>query len=207
MSYREIDLDAMGHSDGYKLFVTAIVPRPIGWISTRSRAGVRNAAPFSWFNAICADPLMVMISIGKRRGRMKDTAENIRDTGEFVVNVATADNAERMVATSADHPPEVDEFDVAGLTPLASTRVAPDRIAESPVHIECRLERMLALGEQPIDVVIGRCLCLHVDETVIAADGGIDARKLRPLGRLGRDEYSIVQDVIRYARPPRPGAR
>jgi len=201
MSWRRFDLETLRPPESYKLFLTAVVPRPIGWISTVSRDGVRNAAPFSWFNAICADPFMVMISIGRRKGAMKDTAVNIRDTEEFVVNVATARTAEAMVRTSADYPFGVSEFEAVGLTPIPSEVVRPDRIAESPVHLECRLERMFELGTQPIDVVFGRCLRLHVAEEVLAADGRIDALKLRPIARLGRDEYSVVDEVIRYPRP------
>ena len=201
MEFKTVDLAGMDRADGYKLFITAIVPRPIGWISTISADGVPNAAPFSWFNAVCGDPLMLMAAIGKRKGQMKDTSANIRDTGEFVVNIVDEVCAEKMVQSSADYAPEVSEFDAAGLTPLPSEVVKPARIAESPVHIECLLEQIISLGNNSTDVVIGRCVRMHIAESVIAEDGLIDAAKLRPVARLGRDEYAVITNLIKYARP------
>ncbi len=201
MSYSKIDLEQMAPVEAYKLFITAIVPRPIGWISTVSPSGVPNAAPFSWFNAVCGDPLMLMAAVGKREGAMKDTSTNIRDTGEFVVNVVGEACAEKMVQSSADYPPQVSEFEAAGLTPLPSEVVKPARIAESPVHIECRLEQIIPLGHNSTDLVIGRCVCMHIAESVLADDGRVDAGKLRPVARLGRDEYAVITNLIRFPRP------
>ena len=201
MEFQTVDLAGMDRADGYKLFITAIVPRPIGWISTISADGVPNAAPFSWFNAVCGDPLMLMAAIGKRKGQMKDTSANIRDTGEFVVNVVGEACAEKMVQSSADYAPEVSEFEAAGLTPLPSEVVKPARIAESPIHIECLLEQILPLGNNATDMVIGRCVRMHIAESVLADDGCIDAAKLRPVARLGRDEYAVVTNLIKYPRP------
>ena len=130
MEFQTIDLAGMDRPDSYKLFITAIVPRPIRWISTISADGVPHPAPFSWFNAVCADPLMLMAAIGKRKGQMKDTSANIRDTGEFVVNIVGQTCAEKMVQSSADYAPEVNEFAAAGLTPLPSEVVKPARIAD-----------------------------------------------------------------------------
>ena len=201
MSYSKIDLEQMAPLEAYKLFITAIIPRPIGWISTVSKSGVPNAAPFSWFNAVCGDPLMVMAAIGKRKGEMKDTSTNIRDTGEFVVNVVSEACAEKMIQSSADYPPETSEFTAAGLTPLPSEVVKPARIAESPVHIECKLEQIIPLGNNATDLVIGRCVRMHIADSVLAPDGRIDAAKLRPLARLGRDEYAVVTKLIHFPRP------
>lgn len=201
MSYKTVDLSTLDRAAAYKLFITAIVPRPIGWISSVSAGGVHNVAPFSWFNAVCGDPLMVMAAVGKRKGAMKDTSTNIQACGEFVVNVATADSAEKMVQSSADYPPEISEFDGVPLTPLESQLVAPRRVAESPIHIECKLEQMIPLGSNSTDLVIGRCLLIHIDPAVLADDGMVDAIKLRPIARLGRDEYAVVSEVIHYPRP------
>ncbi len=201
MSYRTLDFDQLPQAEAYTLLLTAIVPRPIGWISTCTPAGARNAAPFSWFNAVCGDPLMVMAAVGRRRGQMKDTARNIRDTGEFVVNVATAETVQQMVQSSADYPAEVSEFDAVGLTPLDSVLVKPCRIAESPIHIECTLEQMLTLGNASTDLVIGRCRMIHIDERVMAADGRVDAAQLKPVARLGRDEYAVLTELFHLPRP------
>ena len=201
MDYRTINLDEMDRVEAYKLFTTAIVPRPIGWISSMSAEGVLNAAPFSWFNAVCADPPMVMASIAQRRGAFKDTLNNIRDTGEFVVNVATEANAAKLVQSSAEYPPEVSEFEAVGLTPVPSQLVKPARIGESPIQFECKSEQIITLGNSATSLVIGRCLLMHAHEEVIAEDGMIDAVRLRPLARLGRDEYAVIGDLIEYARP------
>lgn len=201
MDYQLIDLARLNRADAYKLFLTVIVPRPIGWVSTCSLAGVANVAPFSWFNAVCGDPLMVMIAVGKRHGGMKDTSANIRDTAEFVANVATEASAAQMVQSSADYPPEVSEFDAVGLTPLPSTVVRPPRVGESPIHLECKLEQIIPLGNQSTDLIIGRCEVLHVAREVLAEDGYVDVAKLRPIARLGRDEYAVVTDYIRFPRP------
>jgi len=201
MEFQTVDLAGMDRADGYKLFITAIVPRPIGWISTISADGVPNAAPFSWFNAVCGDPLMLMAAVGKRKGQMKDTSANIRDTGEFVVNIVGEACAEKMMQSSADYAPEVSEFEAAGLTPLPSEVVKPARIAESPVHIECLLEQILPLGNNSTDVVIGRCVRMHIAKSVLADDGCIDAAKLRPVARFGRDEYAVITNLIKYPQP------
>jgi flavin reductase (DIM6/NTAB) family NADH-FMN oxidoreductase RutF len=201
MQFKTLNLQQMDRADAYKIFITAIVPRPIGWISTLSKSGIANAAPFSWFNAVCADPPMVMIAAGKRRGEMKDTTANIRDTGEFVVNIATEANATQMVQSSGDYPMEISEFDKAGLSALPSKTVRPPRIAQSPIHFECRLEKIIPLGRQSTDLILGQCILMHVDESVLAADGLVDALKLRPIARLGRDEYSVVDQLVHHPRP------
>lgn len=179
----------------YRFMISSILPRPIGWISTRSADGVNNLAPFSWFNSICADPVMVMIAIGRRAGEQKDTARNIRETGEFVFNLASEPLLQRMVQTSADHPPEVSELEHVGLTPLPSVDVAPPRVAESPIHIECVLDRIIELGDVSTDLVLGRGVRFHFAEGV-CHDGICDINKLQPVGRLGGIQYAIIDHVV-----------
>lgn len=186
----------------YRFLTSAIVPRPIGWISTVSSAGVLNLAPFSWFNTICADPVMVMIAVGRRGGTMKDTAVNIRDTREFVVNVATQPTATQMVQSSADYPPEVSEFEAAGLTAVASMEVRPPRVAESPVHLECVLDRMIELGEGATDLVLGRAVRIHFAKEV-CRDGACDIHALASIGRLGGRQYAVIDRVVEMP-PPAP---
>ncbi len=202
MGYKMINPDEFHRVEMYKLLVSAVVPRPIGWISTLSRDGIPNAAPFSWFNNICTDPPMVMVSFAKRKGGvLKDTLVNIRDTGEFVANIVGEDALVKMNQCSGDYPPDVNEFVAAGLTPMKSEVVKPDRIAESPIHLECKLDRIIPLGNNSTDLVLGRCVRIHVREDIFADDGYVDARKLRPVCRLGRDEYGIIRDVISIPRP------
>jgi flavin reductase (DIM6/NTAB) family NADH-FMN oxidoreductase RutF len=155
----ELDIAAMGSTDVYKLLVGSVVPRPIAFVSTLSADGVPNLAPFSFFNVLAPDPPIVHVSVGRRAdGSHKDTAANATQTGELVINVVNEDLAERMNLASGEWPPEVNEFGVAGLTPLPSRRVRPARVAESPIQMECHLERVITLGEGPRvwDVLLAR---------------------------------------------------
>ena len=144
-------------------FKSLIVPRPIGWISSVSGDGVVNLAPFSFFNGISTNPAMVMFCPGG--AARKDTLANVEATGEFVVNLATWDLREQMSASSVSAPPEVDEFEYAGLTPTASKLVKPPRVAESPVHLECVFTKTVELlAEEPDDqnvVVFGKVVGLE----------------------------------------------
>jgi len=133
-TYRTIVPEEWDRRRRYQFLTSAILSRPVGWISTVSAAGVPNLAPLSWFNTVCADLVMVMIAIGRRKGRYKDASANIRETSEFVVNVVTESVAARMVQTGADYPPKVGEFDAVGMTPIPSVQVSPPRVAESPVR-------------------------------------------------------------------------
>jgi flavin reductase (DIM6/NTAB) family NADH-FMN oxidoreductase RutF len=175
----------------YKFLVGAIAPRPIAWVTTVDAAGLVNAAPFSWFNAVCADPPMVMLSIGARPdGSLKDTARNIRATGEFVVNAAAAGLAHAMVQSSAEYPPQVSEVRELGLRTTPSLRVAPPRLADSPVHLECRLHRLLPLGRRDTqNLVLGEVVHLAAADSVLDAEGNLDPAKVTLVGRLGGARY------------------
>lgn len=184
--------------DAYRLMISVIVPRPIAWISTTDADGVLNAAPFSYFQALSSRPPMIMIAVGQRRGgTLKDTRANIEATGEFVVNVVSEDAAAAMVKCSVDHPPEVSEFDTAGLTPAPSVKVKPPRIAESKVAMECRLDRVLEIGSS--GVCIGEVVLFHVSDDVANEDGTVDPVRLRPLGRMGGSSYAPLREVLDIA--------
>ena len=204
MSWNTHDFESISKREGYPLLLTAVVPRPIGWVSSRSEVGVANLAPFSWVNAVCAQPYLVGVSVARRRGRPKDTAANVLETGEFVVNIVGESALEAMVRTSIDHPPEVDEIRESGLTEMASETVRAPRVAESPVHLECRLEKSLVFGEDAVDWLLGRVTRLHVHESVLAEDGRVCAEALRPVCRLGRDEDAVIDEILRVPRPEAP---
>jgi flavin reductase (DIM6/NTAB) family NADH-FMN oxidoreductase RutF/uncharacterized damage-inducible protein DinB len=190
-----IDPADLKGSDAYRLMISVIVPRPIAWTSTMSADGVLNAAPFSYFQALSSRPPMIMIAVGQRRGgTLKDTRANIEATGEFVVNVVSEDSAAAMVKCSIDHPPEVSEFDTVGLTPVASVKVKPPRIAESAVAMECRLDRVLEIGSSGI--CIGEVVLFHVDDDVLNEDHTVDPLRLRPLGRMGGSSYLPLREVL-----------
>src|SRR5216684_3615125 len=147
----------------YKLLVSTVTPRPIAWVVSQDAMGLLNAAAFSFFNAFSGDPPVVAIGIGNRQpGRPKDTRANIRETGQFVVNLVSEENAEQMNITSIEFDSSVNELDQAGLTTLPSVRVRPPRIAESPVAMECELMQIVDLGESGI--VLGRVLAMHVHD-------------------------------------------
>jgi flavin reductase (DIM6/NTAB) family NADH-FMN oxidoreductase RutF len=182
----------------YQFMISVVVPRPIAFVSTMSPDGRLNLAPFSYFNPLTNEPPLLGISINRRRGERKDTLRNVEETGEFVVNVVTEAIAERMVKTSGEYADDVDEFQIAEFTPAPSQIVRPPRVGESPVNMECRLHQVIELGATFF--VIGEILLAHVDEAILT-DGRVDVAKLRPVGRLGGDGYSVVRDVLHLQRP------
>ncbi len=170
----------------YKLLVSTVTPRPIAWVVSQDANGVLNAAPFSFFNVFSGDPAVVAIGIGNRKpGQAKDSRANIRETGEFVVNLVSEANAEAMNITGIEFDSTVDELEQAGLTSLPSARVKPPRIAESPVAMECELMQIVDLGESGL--VLGRVVAMHVRDDLVldAANHYIDtpqkSRARRPL--------------------------
>jgi flavin reductase (DIM6/NTAB) family NADH-FMN oxidoreductase RutF len=187
--------------DSYKLLVGSIVPRPIGFISTLSREGVANLAPFSFFNAICAEPPTICFSVGNRVPP-KDTIRNIRASGEFVVNIVSEAIAERMNLCSGDYPAGVSEFDISGLTPEPSEVVQPPCVRESPMNMECKTIQILDLGRSSggASLVIGEIVRFHFDPS-IATGFRIDPAKLRAVGRMGGNEYTRTQDRFVMIRP------
>ncbi|MCL4766812.1 MAG: flavin reductase family protein [Hyphomicrobiaceae bacterium] len=169
-----------------------VVPRPIGWISSVSKAGVCNLAPYSFFNAMSDKPNYVVFGSGGR----KDSVRNIEETGEFVCSLATWDLRYRMNTTSAAVPGGVDEFPLAGLTAAASRIVRPPRVKESPVALECRHWRTVELPDADGNganhfVVFGRVVGIHIDDRFIK-DGLVDTAAMRPIARLGYMDYAVV---------------
>ena len=194
------------HGLPHNPFKSCVVPRPIGWISTISSDGVHNLAPYSQFQNLTFDPPYVMFAANQStRGRRKDTVVNIEQTGEFVYNMATYDLREAVNRSAAEVPPEVDEFELAGVTKAPSVRVKPCRVAESPVQFECLYHQTLRLpGNGPmgtVDVVIGRVILVHIKDDVIGPDGRLDVLRIRPLARLGYYDYTTVESVFEMVIP------
>ncbi len=191
----EFDFSKLPPKQCYKLLVGLVVPRPIALVSTLGRNGVVNAAPFSFFNLLGDDPPILIVSIeNKPGGEFKDTARNILESGEFVVNLVDEATVERMHGCSQDFPPEVSEPDQVGFTTLPSRAVRPPRIAEAPVALECRLFQHIPIGERR-HLVIGQVAWLHSHE------GIIDPETLRvrmenyfPVGRLYAERYVTTRD-------------
>ena len=165
------DFEKMSAQDCYKLVVSSVVPRPIAWVVTQDEAGIVNAAPYSFFNAFSDNPVVVGFGAGPRpAGALKDTADNIRRTGEFVVNLVPESAIHGMNATAIDFPPGVDELAEAGLGKVASSKIKPPRIAESPVALECVTFQLIPAGHHTI--VLGRVVAMHIND-----DCMLDAEK------------------------------
>jgi len=193
----------LSERDRYDLLTSLVVPRPIGWISTRSPDGTANLAPFSYFVALSSNPLLVGVSIGERKGAAKDTLANIRDTEVFCANLCSVDLLEAMNLTSGEYSPEVDEFEVAELTPVQGTTVQAPWVGEAPAAMECQLVKEVGLGSAPNTLVIGEVRCVHLDPSFPRIEGGwaVDPASLRPVGRLGRDRYLLPGEVRVLPRP------
>jgi len=198
--------DKDDHGLPFNPYKSIVVPRPIGWISTVSRDGVVNLAPYSQFNNLGYDPPYVMFSANSvpGSGRRKDSVRNAADTGEFVVNMATYELRNAVNITSQLLPPGVDEAALAGLEMIPGRMVRTPRVAESPVHLECKFHSALTLPGNSFDqvhhVVIGRVVGVHVRDDVFTPEGKLDIVKIRPLARLGYFDYTTVDSL--FTMPP-----
>jgi flavin reductase (DIM6/NTAB) family NADH-FMN oxidoreductase RutF len=204
----------LSHSELYGILLNSVAPRPIAWVSTISLSGEPNLAPFSFFNCVCVDPPLLAFAPGLRqpkakagrgegvRGEPKDTLRNIRDTGEFVVNVVTYELAEAMNLTSGEYDPSVNEFELAKVTPQASTIVRPPRVAESPVSFECKLHQILDFSPAPTSssLVIGAIVSIHISDAHLK-DGKLDRNSLDMIGRMGGIQYTRTTQRFEMVRP------
>ncbi|HZS83512.1 MAG TPA: flavin reductase family protein [Stellaceae bacterium] len=190
-----IDAKELSAADAYRLLVGIVVPRPIAWITTLDGSGRVNAAPFSCYTFVCNRPPMLAINLGRRDGTLKDTARNVRQRGDFVVNVVTEALIAPMHQSSSDFAPEISEPSLLGIELAPSRLIDPPRIAASPIALECRLDRIIELGEQANDLVIGRVVAFNINDDIYA-DGRVDMRKFRPLARLGGPHYAYLGEII-----------
>lgn len=200
----EFDFEQLAADDRYKILTSTIVPRPIAWVTSLSKNGVRNAAPFSFFNAMSKTPPIVAIGIqANADGSMKDSARNILDTREFVVNLVPRAAAEAMNLTSIDAPSDVDELALANLATTPSVKIKPERIALSPVAFECRLHTPIEVAPSQL-IVLGEIVQAHVDDAFVldAEKHYIDTPALKLVGRLhGRGWYATTGDAFQIKRP------
>ncbi len=192
------DADKNDHGLPYNPIKSLTVPRPIGWISTISKDGLGNLAPYSYFNGLSHNPPFVMFSGGCREdGSKKDSVLNAEETGEFVFNITTWDTKDKMNDTSWIENPDVNELAETGLTPVASVKVKPPRVEESPAHFECVYHQTVVLpGNSPESVhhvVFGRVVAVHIDDDYITEDGLVDTLKMKVIARLGYKDYTTVE--------------
>ncbi len=198
---RVIDLEAKSSRESYRFLISAIVPRPIAWVSTRGEGGATNLAPFSFFQGVCADPPTLMISLGttKRSGERKDTLRNIEDTKVFVVNLVDESLLDPMVRSSAELERGQSEIEAARLATFPAERVAAPCLSVSPVNLECRLVEAVPLGS--CVAAFGEIVLAHVREDLLDERGTIDPDKLRPVGRLGGTLYAPYRGSVSKRRP------
>jgi flavin reductase (DIM6/NTAB) family NADH-FMN oxidoreductase RutF len=205
MDYHQLDPQALGERETYKLLIGCVVPRPIAWVSTVDRSGARNLAPFSFFNAIGSNPPAISVSISYTNSadQRKDTLRNIVDTNEFVVNIVDEDLAQVMNVTAANYPPSADEFEAAGVAAMASAAVRAPRVADAPVSLECTLHTLVPVGQGPgsATLVIGVIQLFHVRTDIINERHYIDITKLRPIARLAGSSYAYVHETFDMIRP------
>lgn len=193
------------HREVYKLLTAAVVPRPIAWVSTVSAAGQPNLAPFSFFNAVCSNPPTVLFCTGIREADRspKDTYHNVCATGEFVINFVTEALAEAMNVTAVEVPPDVNEFERAGLTAAPGHTVQVPHVAETPIYFECKLREIVTISEEPGGghVIIGTVTFIHCADSVYRTGSYIDFDAYRAVGRMTGPGYVRTRDRFNLARP------
>lgn len=197
------DPNELEYSAVYKLLTGAIIPRPIGWISSVSEDGINNLAPFSYFNAVGDDPPTVMFSTGRGKNTNKDTLNNVLATKQFVVNMVTEELAEQMNITAQSVPSDVDEFELAGVTPIASVKVKPMRVKESPITFECELIHHYFLEDHKHGgacIVIGRIVMMHFNDKVLLENHKINLETYKPISRLAGSNYAKLGELFSIKR-------
>lgn len=190
----------------YKLLTGSIVPRPIAWVSTVDKDGNPNLAPYSFFTAVCAKPPTIMFCPGYRYtdDGQKDTYHNVKATEEFVVNFTNEATAEAMNITAVEAPSDVNEFERANLTPVASKIVNVPRVQESPISFECKLNQIVTINDQMGGghIVIGTVVYMHFADGVLQDGNYVDLDVYQPIGRMMGGGYAHINDFFTMDRPP-----
>ena len=203
-----LDPTEIPFQETHKLMIGSIVPRPIAFVSTQSKNGKNNVAPFSYFNGVCSKPPTIMFAPARRGwdGEEKDTLINIRDTEEFVVNIVSESFAEKMVMCATDFDSDVDEFEISGLNTADSQKIKPPRVKEAKISFECKLNQIVEIGDGSAGsgfVVIGTIVLFHIDDDIYD-NGRILLNQLEPLGRLAGNWYTRLTDTLKIVRKVKP---
>lgn len=192
----DLDPATLSPREVYRFLISCVAPRPIAFVTTLSREGITNLAPFSFFNGVSSDPPVLSIAVAtKRDGSKKDTWRNIEETGEFVVNIVVPELMDAVIAGAKELPHNVSELDLSGLPSLPSTRVKPPRLAGTPVSLECTLLRIVEV--EGTALILGRIVFAHVQDAVWK-DGAVDPALVTFVGRMGGELYCRTTD--RFAR-------
>ena len=201
-----IDLQRLEPAQVYFHMIQALVPRPIAWVLSENCQGRYNLAPFSYFNAVCSDPPLILLSVGQRaQGGHKDTRVNIEQRRDFVVHIAHREMLEALNASSAELPPEVSEVDKLGLETADFPGSRLPRLAGCRIAMACECYRIDEIGRAPQSLIFGLVKTMYVSDEVAAIDPRgrlrIDPQRLDPLGRLGADQYMTFGELVRLKRP------
>ena len=209
---KDVSRDTLkAHGLAFNPFKAIVTPRPIGWITSQDAAGCVNLAPFSFFNAVASDPPIVVYGANGTHEADegdKDSLRNVRETGEFVCNLATWELRSAMNLTSTPAPPGTDEMQAIGLERLPSRLVKPPRVAGSPAHLECKLHQLVDLPPDPRNgkrntMVVGLVVGIHIDDSFVV-NGRFDTARARPIARLGYNDYAVVTEAFEMKRPGWP---
>jgi len=203
-----IDPAQQSTKDNYKLMAGSIVPRPIAFVSTKSKDGFDNLAPFSFFNGVCSNPPTIMFCPARRgrNGEIKDTLKNVIDTGVFALNIVSESFAQEMVSTAMEFPPEISEFDETGLTPVPCEKIDAMRLKESKITFECKLNQIIEIGDGSPGsgaIVLGTIVLFHVADEIYD-NGRIDLEKLQPIGRMAGNIYIRTTDQFEIIQKTKP---
>ncbi|WP_420627796.1 flavin reductase family protein [Candidatus Leptofilum sp.] len=201
----QLNPEELTNKERYKLMIGAIVPRPIAWVSTVDAEGRPNLAPFSFFTAVCPNPMTLLFAPGwsDMRGRMKDTLHNIHAVPEFVINIVNEATAEAMNMTATEFEAGVDEFAWAGVTPAQSQTIRVPRVTEAPIAFECKLQQIVMVREGPGGgaAVLGEVQSIFVQDGLYE-NGRISPEKLQPIGRMAGASYAHINDFFEMHRVP-----
>jgi len=201
----QLDLEQPGSVDLYQLATHLVTPRPIAWVITQNAAGVVNLAPFSYFGLVCDNPILLVLSLGRKSNEagmvtLKDTSRNLLETGQAVVHLVEEANFESMVKSSTDLPAHQSEVSYLGLTTVPCTKVSPPRLSDAKLSLECVLYRHLEIGNEPGDMFLLRGVVAHLDDSALS-NGLPDPVKLRILGKLGGSDYTVTTLAKSLKRP------
>lgn len=190
----------------YQLMTSAIIPRPIAFVSSLTETGVENLAPFSWFNMVIHNPPLVSITCAVQQGKQKDTAVNIKTTKQFTVNMISEPFVQNANASAVDAPADVSEWAITGLTKEPSTLIKPSRVKESAFSMECELYQAIDITHPDTGAITGTLILglvkeLHVRNDVLDQKGNVDPTKFKPVGRLGDITFARQGDGFRIPRP------
>jgi flavin reductase (DIM6/NTAB) family NADH-FMN oxidoreductase RutF len=203
ISLLSIDPSENTERDNYKFLIGSIIPRPIAFVTTISKDGTLNGAPFSYFNIVTSNPPMISLAIQRSGGRQKDTARNIIESKEFVVHIVDEQNVEKVNKTAANLPSDQSEIELANLTPVESIKISVPGVKEAKIRIECSLEHSLELGgsDSPsCDFIIGKVVQFHIEDEIYE-NGRVNPKGLGAVSRLAGNDYAKIGEIFSIERP------